>query len=301
MRRKIKLGILDFCWCRGSKKPVDSIWETIAAASTAEKLGFSRFWVGEHHTSDVAHSSPELLAPILCAATHNIKIGVNLLLRYRSPFKVATDARLLQSVFPDRLEIGLARGEVDPIVKQLLLGAADETPYEPRVYELIALLQGRGKTSVNPRGIAPPAVWMLGTGGRSAQVAAECGIPFCLGLFLDSDLTSSAEVIDSYRSCFVAREPHARPSWMIAVAGVCAETADEAHSIAATASGGIRPRLVGSPSQCYDILASLQDRFFASEFLLLDLSNSLENRERSYRLLASTLWSQGRNSVARRS
>jgi alkanesulfonate monooxygenase SsuD/methylene tetrahydromethanopterin reductase-like flavin-dependent oxidoreductase (luciferase family) len=78
--RPIRLGLLDFSWVQGDQSPADALSDTLALAELAEVLGFTRFWIGEHHVDGHACGSPQILAGLLAASTRRLRIGVGAML-----------------------------------------------------------------------------------------------------------------------------------------------------------------------------------------------------------------------------
>lgn len=293
---EFRLGALDFSRMAEGGSGVDAVWETLELAPLLESFGYERFWVGEHHTRDVGHSSPELLVPVLAGLTERMKIGTaGVLLRFYSPFKVASNFRLLQTVYPGRIDLGIARGFAEHTVSRLLLeGRADEIPYDSKVAELMKFLRGRGERPAKPHDVAPPEVWVLGSQTTSMKLACDNGVGFCLSIFLDETPDEvTAGIIDEYRDSFRAGPDLPGPRWCIAVAGVCAETQEQARALAAEAVG-VFPNVVGDPSQCREAFERLARIYQTDEFIFLDVCRKFDDRLRSYRLLAEAL-GLGRN------
>ncbi|HEX6862749.1 MAG TPA: MsnO8 family LLM class oxidoreductase [Thermoanaerobaculia bacterium] len=290
MSEPFRLGALDFCHVPRGQEPADGLWQTLDLAPALESLGYTRYWLAEHHTFDVAHSCPEMLLPILAGMTSRIHLGTaGILLRYYSPYKVASTFRLLNMIYPGRIDLGLGRGRADDLVEELLLERRqDQRPYDEKVRELLSFLRGNGEAVVNPRGIAPPEVWILGSNTTSMPLAAENGTAFCLALFFDQDVDPQGVLAD-YQDRFQPSPELPAPRWSIAVAGVCHEDEEEARRIAGTRQQGVSPVLVGTPEQCRDQIESLRERYRTSEIVFLDLSQEYEDRVNSYRLLAEAL------------
>ncbi|MFP5284461.1 MAG: hypothetical protein ACLGI9_01860, partial [Thermoanaerobaculia bacterium] len=165
---------------------------------------------------------------------------------------------------------------------------ADLRPYEDKVRELLGFLRGTGETAVNPRGIAPPEIWILGSKTTSMPLAAENGTAFCLSLFLDIDI-DPREMLSEYRDRFQPSPELPAPKWSLALAGVCHEDEAEARRIAENRQQVVSPTLVGTPEQCREQIEALRERFHTSEIVFLDLSQEYEDRVNSHRLLAEAL------------
>jgi alkanesulfonate monooxygenase SsuD/methylene tetrahydromethanopterin reductase-like flavin-dependent oxidoreductase (luciferase family) len=131
-----------------------------------------------------------------------------------------------------------------------------------------------------------PEIWSLGTGPRSASLAAERGVSFGYSLFhhFSRDDTAAVEV---YRQQFQPKTRMAAPDVVLAVAGVCAETRSDARALVAQHRNEfVVPTIVGTPQQCRDQLELLADRYEVREFVFLDISPDAASRLRSFELLA---------------
>src|SRR5262249_27940026 len=147
---------------------------------------------------------------------------------------------------------------------------------------------GTGPTPANPRDVAPPEIWVMGTKRTSMELAARLGTSFCLSRFLTPNEDPGA-VIAEYRKRFLPSPELPWPRWSVAVAGVCAETEARARELMQAYGPEplpITPTLVGSKEQCRAALESLRERTGTEELVFLDMCQTLEDRVRSCRLLA---------------
>lgn len=292
MALPFRLGALDFCTLSEGTGPSETLWQTLELVRTLEALGYDRYWLSEHHVAEVAHASPELLSGILAGLTSRIRVGVaGILLRYYSPLKVANDFRLLQAMFPGRIDLGIARGAVpEPVASVLLEERQSEVPFERKVADLLTYLRDTGSVSAIPLGVVSPQVWMLGTTSKSTHLAARYGTCFCLGLFLASAIKAPANnAIMEYRSGFRRSPDLHEPHWSVAVAGVCAQTEEKARILAADVNDLVYPSVVGTPEQCLEAFEQMRDKYETNEFVFLDVCRAFSDRTRSYQLLAEAL------------
>jgi luciferase family oxidoreductase group 1 len=121
--KHFKLGILDQSVVRHGSSVREAIHETIATAKLAEELGYSRFWVSEHHNSTfIAGSAPEVLMVKLADATSHIRVGSGgIMLPNHSALKVAENFRMLETLYPGRIDLGMGRAPgTDRITSSLL-------------------------------------------------------------------------------------------------------------------------------------------------------------------------------------
>src|SRR3970282_1512089 len=169
---------------------------TLELARHAERLGFHRYWLAEHHAiAALADPCPEVLLARLGAETKRLRIGTGgVLLPYYSPFKVAEVFRMLEALYPGRVDLGIGRAPgADQRTAHAVGGgqfpSADDFPQ--RVWELVGHLDGtlpddhpHKRVRVQPGGDTAPQVWLLGSSDYSGGVGAQMGVRFLLAPFL---------------------------------------------------------------------------------------------------------------------
>jgi len=177
--------------------------------SEADRLGYARFWLGEHH-SDWQCTNPLLLGALLAAASGGIRIGSGgVCIDYQSPLRIAEDARLIEYMLPGRFDLGVTRGmKLAAEVRDAMLDCQPpETvrPLDEKLAELHGLLTGRlppehplaGQKALE----AGPPLWVLGTSEKTARWAARQGTGFCISLHHAPERDSAA-VLAEHRRCF---------------------------------------------------------------------------------------------------
>lgn len=237
---------------------------------------------------------------VIAGLTETIRIGTaGVLLRLQSPLRVAKAFRALQVIYPNRIDLGIARGGTNTELERLLRdGATHDQSYEGKVQELLGYLRGTTAVAVNPLGVWPPEVWLLGSNTRSMNLAAEQGTAFCFAQFLARDGVDCVSIINAYHQQFVPSLELSKSQCTIAVAGICAPTDEEALSLLPV--GGpvsVTSTLIGSPSSCRRELEVLQARTGVNEFIFSDLCAEPNFHLRSYRLLAEVLQLHARQVV----
>jgi luciferase family oxidoreductase group 1 len=231
------LSILDQSSVVSGRGPGDAIQETLALARLADKLGYSRYWLAEHHNSEShAGSAPEILIAAIAATTRRIRIGsAGVMLPHYAALKVAEQFRALEAIAPNRIDLGLGRapgsdGRTAYALNPNAAQAADAFPSQLR--DLLGWLgdglpEGHPFRAVraSPAIATRPEVWVLGSSDYGAQVAAYFGLPFCFAHFI-TDGHGAAEALAAYREgCRSA--PHAA----IAVYALAADTEAEARRL----------------------------------------------------------------------
>lgn len=274
--------------------------QTIALASPLEKAGYHRLWVSEHHGEQSASASPFILATVVAGLTERIRTGpAGVLLYYHSPLRVAEDVRMLELLFPNRIDLGIARSrEKEPVSSALLDGrqrAFDAEEHERRIHEVFTHLGiGHGRNAAEedlavPRSVRSTAeVWVLGSSRASAPVAGRVGGSFAFSRIITCNDAEIEAALEAYRSSFSGVGVSERPYAALLVSGACAPTDAEAEALAPAAADRARGQIVGNPERCRDELFALRDRFGLDELVFVDLCVRLDDKLRSYMLLAET-------------
>lgn len=293
----LRLGVLDFAFRAKDESSSRTLDEMMSLARLVDQLGYERYWTAEHHAPEAAHASPEIVIAAVLARTRRIRAGsAGVLLSYYSPFKVAENFRLLESLYPERVDLGIARGLADKGVAGALLD--DGQPPGPATYdrkaaELMAFLRGR-RPATRPVSVdavpvdAPaPATWVLGTGAASAPLASALGTGFCLGTFLSGWRSEHAQILASYAARFKAGPELRSPRSMLAVSGVVAESEQEVARVKAShANPWIKVNVEGSGDGVFHSLQHLAEAAGVREVVFAALGESAEDRRIAYELLA---------------
>ncbi len=287
-----RIGALDFSVVHKGAKPSDVLWETLDLVPSLESYGYERFWIGEHHSHEVAHSSPEILVPVIAGTTSRMRVGpAGILLNYYRPLKIAQEFRLLSALFPNRIDLGIARGAaVGPIAEHIEISETTQSSYGEKINQLMNFLRGKGPVTASPVGIPPPEVWILGHSCESAKIAAQNGVAYCLGLFAQQDFgTDWKALCHMYRSSFSPSDEQPEPRLALAVAGVCSESHRRAVDL--ISHNRVFPGVVGDPRYCSGVISDLGREYDIKEFVFLDMCQEFRDRTKSFELLADALQS----------
>jgi len=240
--------VLDQSPVSTGSSPGDALAHSIALARHVDTLGYTRFWISEHHAMDtLACTAPEIMLARIGAETRRIRLGSGgIMLPHYSSFKVVEVFRTLHALYPGRIDLGIGRAPGGGPVESLALRRdrrshmADDFPEQ--VGELLAYL-GQGfperhpfaKMRVSPAMPGSPDVWMLGSSMWSSSAAAGFGLPYAFAHFFSPVHTRAA--IEAYRRGFLASGREAartEPEATVAVGVVCAETQEEADYLHAS-------------------------------------------------------------------
>ena len=153
MSAGLRLGVLDQSPIISGHTPAEAVRETIALAVEAEKLGYSRYWLAEHHAiTALADPCPEILVAAVAAATSHIRVGTGgVLLPYYSPLKTAEVFRMLEALYPGRIDLGIGRAPGGDMTTARAMGGgqyAGAEDFPAQVQDLVGFLECRHLASL---------------------------------------------------------------------------------------------------------------------------------------------------------
>ena len=230
---------------------VDALRNTIELAQLADRLGYHRYWVAEHHGGPMlAGPAPEVLIGPIASATRGIRVGSGgVMLPHYSPFKVAEAFSLLSGLFPGRIDLGIGRAAgTDPLttfalqrdrrqaspddfpqqLAELLAYLDDDMPADHPFARLSKALPGRPET---------PEQWLLGSSPQSAIWAAELGIAYAFADFINPD---GAQIAADYRRRHAQQHTDHASRTAVAVWAIAADTDEEAQYLASSSRMAMR-------------------------------------------------------------
>jgi luciferase family oxidoreductase group 1 len=242
----MRLSVLDQSPVISGHTPQRAVQETIRLVKAAEALGYHRYWLAEHHSiAALADPCPEILLARIAAETTRIRVGTGgILLPYYSPLKVAEQFRMLEALYPGRIDLGIGRAPGGDQVTALAMGEGRYSGAErfpEQVQYLVAYLDGAipgdhpfASVRVMPAGTTAPEVWLLGSSDYSGALAAQLGLRFAFAHFISAD--GGDAVMRDYRSRYQpsARDP--APRSLLCVFVIAAATAEEAERLSASIS-----------------------------------------------------------------
>jgi luciferase family oxidoreductase group 1 len=239
------LGVLDQSPIAAGRTPADAIAETIELARIADKLGYHRYWLAEHHSSGgLAGSAPEVLIARVAAETRRIRVGSGgVMLSHYSPFKVAEQFRMLETLYPGRIDLGLGRAPgsdgLTARALQRVPEAAMPDDFPRQLVELEGFLAGSlpaahpfARIQAMPAGPGVPELWLLGSSDYSAAYAAHLGHAFSFAHFIAGG--GGAAIMRAYLDGFRPSARLSGPRGSVGVSVVCAESEAEARRLAAS-------------------------------------------------------------------
>ena len=247
----MKLSALDQSPIRKGGTAAQALQETIELARVCERFGYHRYWLAEHHnSSSFAGSTPEVLMARVAAETKTIRVGSGgIMLPHYSPLKVAENFRLLETLYPGRIDLGIGRAPGADGRTSVALQAGPQAwdiGVFPQMAEMLRhyLEESAGlaewpaghayaRIHASPRGPGVPEMWMLASSVNGAVYAAQLGMPLAFAQFISPD-GSGADSADVYRQQFKPHHDGDRPRVALAVFALAADTEEEAERLCAT-------------------------------------------------------------------
>lgn len=279
----MKLSVIDQAPVPAGSTPAQALHNTIELACLADRLGYERYWIAEHHAIEaLASPAPEILIARVAAATSGIRVGSGgILLPHYSSLKVAEVFRMLHALYPGRIDLGIGRAPGGTPLDAFALRAEREREsvsddFPQRLLELCAFLDHSflpdhpfSRIRVAPEMPGVPEIWLLGSSLWSASAAAQLGLPYAFAHFIDPEPTRSA--LEYYRSHFVSGRV-SMPRAILALGVICADSEAEAERLFASTrlfrrrirQGDLRP--ITAPDEALRELGVARDPIVQSEW-----------------------------------
>jgi luciferase family oxidoreductase group 1 len=270
----MRLSVLDLVPVRTDQSGGDALAATVSLAQVADRLGFTRYWVAEHHNMPaVAATSPPVLIAMLGAQTTSIRLGSGgVMLPNHAPLAVAEQFALLEAANPGRIDLGIGRAPgSDPVTSMALRGAAgrDDTDIEnfPQYLDDVVALMGTEGVRVaiprqnyvlkaTPAATSVPQMWLLGSSMYSAHLAAAKGLPYVFAHHFSGHGT--AEALEVYRSEFQPSDVAPEPVTFLTVNASVAETEEEAAALMLPNLHMMAKLRTGQPLTALDLVEDAQ-------------------------------------------
>ncbi len=267
----ISLSMLDLVAVREGRSVADALNVALSTAQHAESLGFTRYWLAEHHNmSGIACSATAVLVGHIAGGTKRMRVGSGgVMLPNHAPLVVAEAFGTLAELYPNRIDLGLGRA---PGTDQLTMRALrrnrteSEDDFPRDVAELQHLL---GPSQPGQRVVANPGtgtnvpIWLLGSSLFSARLAAERGLPFAFASHFAPRMLLQA--LDVYRSHFKPSAQLAKPYVIIGVPLIAAPTDDEAEYLASSTYQRVLGILTGQRGQLPPPVQGFMERLHPQE------------------------------------
>jgi luciferase family oxidoreductase group 1 len=251
----LPLSILDLSPIVAGATAADALRNSLDLARHAERWGFRRYWVAEHHNMPgVASAATAVVIGHLAGGTTSIRVGAGgVMLPNHAPLVVAEQFGTLESLYPGRIDLGLGRAPgTDPVTTHALRrrGNLDAESFPNDVIELQsyfrAVTPGQLVRAVPGAGLNVP-IWILGSSAFGAQLAAELGLPFAFATHFAPDLLMQALAI--YRGAFTPSDSLPEPYVMLAIPVIAADTDAEARRLFTSSQQSMISLRRGMPRQ----------------------------------------------------
>jgi luciferase family oxidoreductase group 1 len=283
----MRLSVLDLSPVTTATPPSMALNNSLDLARHIDRLGYTRLWLAEHHNlANIASSAPDIMIGQVAAITRNIRVGSGgVMLPNHAPLMVMERFKVLEALFPGRIDLGLGRAPGTDQITSLALRRRQDTSNEQddfldRFQEMI-LFESKGfppnhpfsKVGAQPFDVKLPPIWLLGSSDYSAQLAAQVGAGFSFAHHF-SDFPPEIPML-TYRNQFKPSAWRDAPYAILGLAAIVADTEDEADRLAKSADLHFARRAVG----VYGPLASPEEAA-AYPYTPIDRQRIEHNRKR---------------------
>lgn len=324
---KLRLSVLDQSPITAGSNPRQAIRESEALVRLTDRLGYTRYWVSEHHNiTSLAGSTPEVLIAHLAGESERIRVGSGgVMLPNHSALKVAENFRMLETLFPGRIDLGMGRAPGGDRVTAMLLNPSnrfDEREFVQQLIDLRGFLRDEAepgsvheRVKAIPQSPTVPELWLLTSSGESALLAAHLGMGLSFARFINPQ--GDIDAIRNYKERFNPSKELSRPAASIGIFVLCAETEAKAAGLQAfldyrllNIEKGIREHrdlpdpvhysdaererirynrgrmVAGTPEVVKAQLTAIAQSAGVDEIVATTITEKFEDRVRSYELLA---------------
>jgi luciferase family oxidoreductase group 1 len=273
---KIPFSVLDLSPINQNSTAAESFRNSLSLAQHAERLGYKRFWLAEHHNmTGIASAATSVVIGYIAGGTSMIRVGAGgIMLPNHAPLVIAEQFGTLESLYPKRIDLGLGRApgsdrQTAHALRRTLHSDGDDFPelLEELRFFFRKPIENQGVQAVPGGGLDVP-IWLLGSSGFSARLAGELGLPFAFaGHFSPEYILPAFEL---YRKNFQPSDALERPYAMLAINIVAAETDKEAWRLATTQFQSFLRLIRGVPGQMLPPVDSMEGLWTAQEKALVD-------------------------------
>lgn len=256
------LSILDLSPISSDATSAQALHNSIQLAQLADRLGYTRYWLAEHHNiPSIAISVPEIMIGIIARETTHIRVGSGgMMLPNHAPLRVAEAFRTLEALYPGRIDLGIGRAPgTDPVTAYALRRSRDRAQTDDFPDQLAELLAFDSDTfpdthpfrtvKPTPRDVGLPPIWLLGSsGGFSAQLAATVGLGFAFAYHINPNANDMRAAFETYRVAFTPSAQLTAPHTILAIGVLCAETEERAEELATILDLAYLRRHTGQPA-----------------------------------------------------
>lgn len=239
----LPLSVLDLSPVGSGSSSPQALRNTLDLARLADELGYTRYWLAEHHNiPSIASSAPEILIGHVASETARIRVGSGgIMLPNHTPLKVVETFRVLEALHPGRIDLGIGRAPGTDQLTALALRRSIEAlradDFPEQLAEVFAFANDAfppdhpfRSITATPNDVPLPPVWLLGSSGYGAQLAASLGLGFAFAHHINP--AGAIPAMHAYRAGFTPSASMEQPRAILGISAVCADTDEEARYLA---------------------------------------------------------------------
>lgn len=237
------LSVLDVSPVTSGSTSSQALRNTLDLARFVDQRGYKRYWLAEHHNSPgIASTTPEIMVAQVARETEHIRVGSGgVMLPNHSPLKVAESFKLLEALYPGRIDLGIGRAPGTDTMTALALRRSEENlsaeDFPQELMKLRAFAAGTfpsdhpfRKVNAYPMDVKLPPIWLLGSSGYSSQLAAMLGTGFSFAHHINAD--AAVQAMRVYRERFEPSPEFPQPHAILAASVICADSDEQAEELA---------------------------------------------------------------------
>lgn len=299
-----KLSVLDFGYFMPPEvHAIDTLNFTFEFVRNLESLGYNRYWMAEHYNDYCSWTNPEILIAVIAGSTEKLIIGAaGIAVFYHNPYKVATAFKMMAALYPNRIDLGIARGTIPPhMIKHLTeKNKMTKRVIQNNVRKLLDYFSNdflyketKEYVPLPPYGTGLPKRWLLGSSLSSANYANELNVNFSLSTFHNSQPVSYySEIIKRYKEDYFEKFDEL-PEFNVAVQCTCIQNPVELKKFISESNMGDQSsddmKIAGNQSYCVDKMSEFYEILDTSEIIVYDHNRNLEQRLACVSLLGEGL------------
>lgn len=239
-----KVSVLDLSPVSAGVGGPQTLENTLELARLADRLGYERYWLAEHHNlPNVASSAPEVMIGRVAAETSRLRVGSGgIMLPNHAPLRVAETFRVLEALHPGRIDLGIGRAPgTDPVTAQALRRSGEGQEFPEQFSQLLAFAglepgfpddHRFRNVRAMPDDVELPPIWLLGSSGYSARASGEMGLGYAFAAHFGPGDPEAP--MKAYRESFAPSQGFESPSGIVAASVICAETDERARELASS-------------------------------------------------------------------
>lgn len=287
----MEIGFLDFGEINKFSNAVSVVFDSIELAKKADYSGFKRYWIAEHHEDTVAYKNPEIIVNIIAGFTDNIRVGVaGVLLPLSPPLQVAQRYKLLNNIYSNRIDLGLAKGITNTEKNRELTDHSDIAlnvdSHNDRCLKVISFLNDTNSNFLtHPVKGDKPEVWILTTSDRSKKFIIDNRLNFSLSLFHNRKEIPSPEIIKGIKKEFFDKHSYF-PKFNIAISVYLGKNRKDIKEVIADRDN-ILVNIATTEKYLKDEINKLSRLYESEELIIVNLGRTVDEKMELIEFLAT--------------